>query len=192
MSFTPLVLGRPGPEVHLSVTLVTEHNQPGTLLNFQVPVKISTVTSGTGTLYLEWELIRGNELVAKQVSPMTFQGAAGEELLINESINFIDSIGPGTHVYNLKAQVISFNNVAANPLLGKPQTGARFPSEAPIVRDGITGPTGPTGSEGDQGFPGGKGPTGPSGPGPTGSTGDRGPTGPEGTSSGTVTGIGIT
>lgn len=198
MSFTPLVLGRPGPEVHLSVTLVTDHNQPGTLLSFQVPVKVSTVTSGTGTLYLEWEILRDDEIVAKQVSPITFHGAAGEEILLNEAINLVDTIAAGTHVYNLKAQVISYNNIAINPLLGKPQIGARFPSEAPIVRDGITGPTGPTGptgetgSQGDQGSPGDKGPTGPSGPGPTGPTGDTGPTGPTGTPSTTGSGIGIT
>lgn len=199
MSFTPLVLGRPGPEVHLTVTLVTDYDQPGTLLSFRVPVKVSTLASGTGVLYIEWELWRGDVLVAKQVSPITLVAAAGEEQLLSEVIDAVDSIGAGTHIYNLKAQVVSFNNIAANSLLGKPQIGARRPAEGAVVGDGITGPTGPTGptghtgAKGEQGDPGANGTMAGTGvTGPTGLTGETGDTGPTGTASSTGSGIALT
>jgi hypothetical protein len=198
MSFTPLVLGRPGPEVHLTVTLVTDNDQPGALLSFRVPVKASTQASGAGALYIEWELWRGDVLVAKQVSPMTFVAPAGEEQLLNEVIDVVDSIGAGTHVYNLKAQVVAFNNITDNALLGKPQIGARFPAETAIIGDGITGPTGPTGptggtgAKGEGGDPGDHGTVGTGVSGPTGPTGPTGDTGPTGTTSLTGSGIALT
>ena len=197
MSFTPLVLGRPGLEVHLTVTLITDDDQSGALLSFQVPLRASTITSGNGVLYIEWELLRGELLLTKQVSTISLQASPGEEFLSNEIIEAIDSIGVGTHVYNLKAKVIAFHNVVNPPLIGTPHIGFKLPLETPIVKSGLTGPTGPTGptggtgTHGDQGPGGKRGATGPGVTGvtgPTGATGATGPTGSSGSSTGSVRG----
>ncbi len=198
MSFTPLILGRPGPEVHLPVTLVTDYDQTSMLLSFQVPFKVSTVTPGNGALYIEWELVRGDELVAKQMTPIMVQTSAGEELLLSETIDFIDSAGAGTHIYDLKVRVISFNNIAAQPLLGRPHVGTRLPADEPAILIGLTGVTGATGASGPQGRTGATGARGATGPtgmglaGFTGPTGRQGPTGSMGLPDGTESVTGST
>jgi hypothetical protein len=187
MSFTPLVLGKPGPELHLVITDRADYDPPATLFSIQVPLKLSTISTGAGMLYVEWNLWRGDVLIAKQLSPLTVSAAAGEEQLLVDDIDFMDDVGAGTHIYSLKAHVVSFSNIAAEPLLGKPEIGLKVPASGPVVQDGVTGPTGPTGptgdtgAKGDGGDPGNKGPTGVGLPGPTGSTGATGATGPTGT-----------
>ncbi len=197
MSFTPLMLGKPGPELHLAITYKADYDPPPTLLSIQVPLRLSTISSGSGMLYVEWNLWRGDALIAKQVSPVTVFASAGEEQLLSPVIDFMDDVGAGTHIYNLKVHVISFSNIAAEPLLGKPEIGARIPPSGPLVGDGITGPTGPTGptgatgAKGDGGEPGNHGPTGLGLPGSTGTTGATGATGPTGTGN-AASGIGAT
>lgn len=186
MSFTPLVLGKPGQELHMAITFRADYDPPATLFSIQVPLKLSTISSGAGMLYVEWNLLRGDVLIAKQISPLTLSAPAGEEQLLVDVIDFMDDVGAGTHIYSLKAHVVSFSNIAVEPLLGKPEISARIPALAPVLVDGITGPTGPTGptgdtgAGGDQGDPGNKGVTGIGLPGPTGSTGATGATGPTG------------
>lgn len=192
MSFTPLMLGRPGPEIHLPVTLVMDDEQTSILLSFQVPLKVSTVTTGSGVLYLEWEIVRGDQLVAKQLSPVMVNASAGEEILLSETIDFIDYAGAGTLIYDLKARVISFNNIAPQPLLGRPQIGTRLSPAEPAILIGITGATGPTGASGPQGPKGAtgaegiKGLTGFSIKGATGATGWTGTPGSIGMPDGTA------
>ncbi len=187
MSFTPLMLGKPGQELHLAITYRADYDPPATLFSIQVPLKLSTISSGSGMLYVEWNIWRGDALIAKQVSPVTVSASAGEEQLLSPVIDFMDDVGAGTHIYNLKVHVISFSNIAAEPLLGKPEISVRIPASGPLVEDGITGPTGPTGptgatgAKGDGGDPGNHGPTGIGLPGPTGATGATGATGPTGT-----------
>lgn len=186
MSFTPLVLGKPGPELHMAITFRTDYDPPATPFIIQVPLKLTTISSGTGMLYVEWNLFRGDALIAKKLSPLSVSASAGEVQLLVDVIDFMDDVGAGTHIYSLKAHVVSFSNIAAQLLLGKPEISARIPASGPLVEDGITGPTGPTGptgdtgAGGDQGDPGNKGPTGIGLPGPTGSTGATGATGPAG------------
>jgi hypothetical protein len=186
MSFTPLVLGKPGPELHMAITFRADYDPPATLFSIQVPLKLYTISSGAGMLYVEWNLLRGDVLIAKQISPLTLSAPAGEEQLLVEVINVMDDVGAGTHIYSLKAHVVSFSNIAAQPLMGKPEISVRIPASGPLVEDGITGATGPTGptgdtgAGGDQGDPGNKGATGIGLPGPTGSTGATGATGPTG------------
>ncbi len=183
MSFTPLVLGQPGPELHMVITFRTDYDPPSALFSIQVPFKLSTISTGAGMLYVEWNLLRGDMLIAKQMSPLTLSAPAGEEQLLVDVIDFMDDVGAGSHIYSLKAQVVSFSNIAAQPFIGKPEIGARIPASAPVLVNGITGPTGPTGptgdtgAEGDQGDPGNRGVTGIGLPGPTGSTGATGATG---------------
>jgi hypothetical protein len=197
MSFTPLVLGKPGPELHMAITFRADYDPPATLFSIQVPLKLSTISTGAGMLYVEWNLLRGDVLIAKQVSPLTLSAPAGEEQLLVNVIDFMDDIGAGTHIYSLKAHVVSFSNIAAHPLLGKPEIGSRIPASGPVVKDGVTGPTGPTGptgdtgAKGDGGDPGNHGVPGIGLPGPTGSTGATGATGPTGTG-GTASGTGPT
>lgn len=187
MSFTPLVLGQPGPELHMVITFRTDYDPPSALFSIQFPLKLSTISTGAGMLYVEWNLLRGDMLIAKQVSPLTLSAPAGEEQLLVNVIDFTDDLGAGTHIYSLKAHVVSFSNIAAQPLIGKPEIGARIPASAPVLVDGVTGPTGPTGPTGDTGAKGDGGDPGYHGvqgiglPGPTGSTGATGATGPTGT-----------
>lgn len=151
MSFTPLVLGRPGPEVHLAATLVMDYDQPGTLFRFLIPLKVSTLLSGAGSLHMEWELARGDVIVAREVSPIRIYASAGEMQVLNETIDVIDHIGAGTHIYKVKAKIVSFSNIAAHPFVGKPQVRAGIPAAEPITLDGLTGPAGPTGPLGSAG-----------------------------------------
>ena len=187
MSFTPLILGKPGPELHLAITYRVDYDPSATLFSIQVPLKLSTISTGAGMLYVEWNLLRGDALIAKKLSPLSISASAGEEQLLVDVIDFMDDVGAGTHIYSLKAHVASFSNITSQPLLGKPEIGARIPASGPLVQDGVTGPTGPTGptgdtgAKGDGGDPGNHGPTGIGLPGPTGSTGATGATGPTGT-----------
>lgn len=198
MSFTPLELGRPGPGVHQTLTLVTDFDQSETLLRFRIPLKVSIITPGDGALYVEWEITRGNMLVAKHMSPIMVHTMVGEQLLLDEIVDAVDNLGAGTHIYSLKAQVVSFVNIAAHPLVGKAQLGATIQSEEPVLLPGITGPTGPTGPTGDTGEPGDPGAGGKRGnpgagvTGASGQTGPTGPTGPTGTSSSAGSGMGPT
>lgn len=148
MSFTPLVLGKPGPEVQLAATLVTESDQPGTLFRFLVPLKVSTQFSGTGSLHLEWELARGNVIVAQQVSPIDIHSSAGKVQLLHETIDVVDQIGAGTHTYKLKAKIVSFRNIAAHPLVGTPKVCMEdIPIAESVGLDGAAWLKGATGPE---------------------------------------------
>ncbi len=158
MSFIPLVLGSPGPTVQLAATVVTDYNQPDTLFRFLIPLKVSTCLPGAGSLDMEWELSRDGVVVAQQVSPVDIYASAGKVQLLNEIIDFIDHIEAGTHIYKVKAKIVSFRNIAAHPLVGNPQVRIEdIPVAEPVALDGAawltdaTGPTGPAGPKGPMG-----------------------------------------
>ncbi|MFM9331494.1 hypothetical protein [Paenibacillus mesotrionivorans] len=158
MSFIPIVLGSPGPTVQLAATVVTDFDQPDTLFRFLIPLKVSTCFPGAGSLHMEWELSRDGDVVAQQISPVDVHAPVGKVQLLNESIDFIDHIEAGTHIYKVKAKIISFRNIAAHPLVGNPQVSIEdIPVAEPVALDGagrltdVTGPTGPSGPPGPKG-----------------------------------------
>lgn len=125
-------------------------------------------------------MLSGNVL---QTQLVTLSHTGTEETVRTMQVTVNHAAYPGTYAYTIRARVVSYINVKADPSIGRAVAGIASVNTGRAAA-GLTGPTGPTGTTGTQGRmgdggdPGKKGVTGATGYGATGQTGDTGTPGP--------------
>lgn len=180
-NLTTLPLGTPGPAVHLAETLDIVAAQPQAHVTFQIPVVFQGVTSGPSLLRVELETMLSGNVLQTQLVTLSHTGT--EETVRTMQVTVNHAAYPGTYAYTIRARVVSYINVKADPSIGRAVAGIASVNTGRAAA-GLTGPTGPTGTTGTQGRlgdggdPGKKGVTGATGYGATGQTGDTGTPGP--------------
>ncbi|MFC6649589.1 collagen-like triple helix repeat-containing protein [Paenibacillus rhizoplanae] len=176
-NLTTLPLGTPGPAIHLAETLDIVAVQPQAHVTFQIPVVFQAVSSGPSLLRIELLTMLSGSVLQTQLVTLSHTGT--EETARNLQVTVNHSANPGTYAYTIRARVVSYINVKADPSIGRAVAGIAA-VHAIRAATGHTGPTGPTGTTGTQGTRGGggdygnKGVTGATGYGATGPTGDTG------------------
>ncbi|MEK3879030.1 hypothetical protein [Paenibacillus sp. FSL M7-0420] len=176
-NLTTLPLGTPGPAIHLAETLDIVTAQPKAHVTFQIPVVFHAVTSGPSLLRIELETMLSGSVLQTQLVTLSHTGTGETTRTLQVTVNH--SANPGTYAYTIRARVVSYINVQADPSIGRAVAGIAS-VQAVRAATGRTGPTGPTGTTGTQGTRGGggnygnKGVTGATGFGATGPTGDTG------------------
>ncbi|ETT59102.1 hypothetical protein C173_28041 [Paenibacillus sp. FSL R7-277] len=176
-NLTTLPLGTPGPAIHLAETLDIVAAQPKAHVTFQIPVIFQAVTSGPSLLRIELETMLSGSVLQTQLVTLSHTGTGETTRTLQVTVNH--SANPGTYAYTIRARVVSYINVKADPSIGRAVAGIAS-VHAVRAATGHTGPTGPTGTTGTQGTRGGggdygnKGVTGATGYGVTGPTGDTG------------------
>ncbi|WP_341348122.1 hypothetical protein [Paenibacillus sp. FSL H3-0469] len=180
-NLTTFPLGAPGPAVHLAETLDIVAAQPQAHVTFQIPVVFQGVTSGPSLLRVELETMLSGNVLQTQLVTLSHTGT--EETVRTMQVTVNHAVYPGTYAYTIRARVVSYINVKADPSIGRAVAGIASVNTGRAAA-GLTGPTGPTGTTGTQGRmgdggdPGKKGVTGATGYGATGQTGDTGTPGP--------------
>lgn len=176
-NLTTLPLGAPGPAVHLAETLEITAAQPRVHVIFHIPVVFQSSTPGESLLRIELETRLSGSLLQTQLVTLSHNGTGETARTMQVTVNH--PAYPGTYAYTIRARVVSYINVKADPSIGRAVAGITS-VQAILAATGITGPTGPTGTTGTQGPRGdigdfgNPGMTGATGYGSTGATGDTG------------------
>ncbi|WP_339249908.1 hypothetical protein [Paenibacillus sp. FSL P2-0136] len=180
-NLTTLPLGAPGPAIHLAETLEITAVQPQAHVTFHIPVIFQSSSPGESLLRIELETMLSGSVLQTQLVTLSNNGTEETARTIQVTVNH--PAYPGTYAYTIRARVVSYINIKADPYIGRAVAGIAS-VQAIRAATGITGPTGPTGTTGTQGQRGdgggygNKGVTGATGYGATGPTGDTGEPGP--------------
>lgn len=179
--FTPILLGIPGAANSLAAIVEQTEYHSRTQLNFSIPFRFQIQNTGSYMLVLGAELRKNGQILKLLTDPYTGSGAADEIVAGVIDFDILDTLAVGSHPYEVRVNVLAYQNVKAHPEAGLPATSLQLSlDDDGIGPAGPPGPSGPPGPEGSQGATGKTGSTGATGYGATGPTGFTGATGETG------------
>ncbi|MEK4850820.1 hypothetical protein NST04_13340 [Paenibacillus sp. FSL H7-0756] len=193
-SLIPVQLGSPGPAIRMASPILLEESHPFFQIDFSVPLSFQPAAPGNYHLIVGLSVLKDGKIIYTLTEPFIGSGNAGEALIADVNARITGSFGQGGQFFELELQILSSQNIAANPLAGRPAVSVQgvAADEEEVGPTGPTGTQGPRGTKGPKGPTGSTGPTGTTGPGIQGVKGPKGPTGPTGvvvaTGAGSVTG----
>ncbi|WP_340024882.1 hypothetical protein MHI24_07050 [Paenibacillus sp. FSL K6-1096] len=178
----PVQLGSPGPAIRLASPVLLEESHPSFQIDFSLPLSFKPVVTGNYHLIVELSVLKDGDIIHTLTEPYIGSGDAGETLIADVNARIAGSFGQGGQSFELELQVLSFQNIAVNPLAGLPAVSVQgvAADEVEVGPPGPTGPQGPRGTKGPKGPTGSTGPTGTTGAAIQGVKGPKGPTGPTG------------
>lgn len=147
-NLTTLPLGAPGPAIHLAETLEITAVQPQAHVTFHIPVIFQSSSPGESLLRIELETMLSGSVLQTQLVTLSNNGTEETARTIQVTVNH--PAYPGTYAYTIRARVVSYINIKADPYIGRAVAGIAS-VQAIRAATGITGPTGPTGTTGTQG-----------------------------------------